>query len=86
MRDIQKMERELACAKARKTRALTHCTNCNGAGFWSDSTYVRSGEDKQCQHCYGTGFPRARIAKIIADAFSPFARWPHPTRVTGKDT
>lgn len=81
MSDVKTLERQLAAAKARDAKALTHCTQCNGAGFWSDSTYDRCGVDVKCERCHGTGFPKARIDKIITDAFAPFAQWS-----TTKDT
>lgn len=74
MKSVSELERELAEAKERVRLEKEQCTSCGGKGWFSDSTYDRSGEDVSCGRCHGTGFPAKRVAEIIQDAFSPYRK------------
>ena len=74
---IQDLERRLRAAKAEEASRLAACCSCKGAGFISDTTYDRCGQDVACCRCHGTGLPEHRIRQIMHDAFTPFAKWPN---------
>jgi len=43
----------------------THCTCCNGLGWFEDSTYDRCGTIVKCGKCKGTGLSTLEIQAII---------------------
>ena len=50
------LKRRLAIAEKREADlAATHCLGCNGAGWFDDTTYDRTGAWSKCSKCYGTG-------------------------------
>ena len=74
MKSIPELEHELKEAKETVRLAKVQCTGCGGKGWFSDSTYDRSGEDVSCDRCHGTGLPASRVAKIIREAFAPYRK------------
>ena len=67
---VRDLERRLAAARKREADlAASHCLKCDGAGWFSDTTYFRTGSWTECGHCYGTGWPTGRVRQALDAAF-----------------
>ncbi|GAA4218738.1 hypothetical protein GGQ68_002538 [Sagittula marina] len=68
---VADLERRLAAAKKREAdAAASHCLKCNGAGWFEDTTYDRTGAWAKCGHCHGTGWPIGRVRRVFDAAFA----------------
>lgn len=68
---VRDLEQRLAAAKKREADlAATHCLKCNGAGWWEDTTYDRTGAWVKCRTCEGTGWPLGRVLAAYDAAFA----------------
>lgn len=68
------LRRELAEIERREQLAKLQCTDCGGKGWFSDTTYNRTGEDVSCGRCHGSGLPKDQVDSIIREAFAPFRK------------
>lgn len=78
MKTAAELRVELAQAEAQEAKAKVICIHCDGAGWFEDTTYDRSGDTyAKCSHCRGTGLPEPDVKAIIAAALAPHMK-PRP--------
>lgn len=65
----------LAAAEKREADAAApYCLKCEGAGWWEDTTYDRTGSWVKCGDCHGTGWPKGRVRMVLDTAFGKHVR------------
>lgn len=74
MDDIDDLKRRLKIAEKKAADKLLRCAECDGIGYYNDTTYDRTGDKTRCYKCYGTGLPEKTIQKILDDAFAPYRK------------
>ena len=74
METVAELERKLGVARKREARAAAQCSECDGAGWISDTTYDRTGVPCRCGRCHGSGLPKGRVDDLITEAMAGFVK------------